>query len=95
MKAKIEIEIKPFSAPNVVLLKIPMGNGDDTVSSIPLKEIDPGTLDKLCDDFTNEIFKKAGKSRPVQNADNDEDNSDQDEPPDPAMFPSQPHSKAE
>ena len=32
-----------------------------------LCELSAGTLDKLCDDFRDEIFKKAGKEQPPRN----------------------------
>jgi hypothetical protein len=92
MKTKIEIEVKPFNTPNVAILRMPMGDGEDTITSIPLKEIDASTLNKLCDDFTDEVFSKAGKSRPVEETPEQDDSASSDNN-DSALFPSRPHSK--
>ncbi|MEM8493227.1 MAG: hypothetical protein AAF756_20610 [Pseudomonadota bacterium] len=57
VKLDMEVEIKPLSAPNYVLA----AEGE---TSYPLSALDPKTLERLCEDFTKEVFKKAGKQRP-------------------------------
>lgn len=65
MKATIELELQPFSTPNFVrLAKNPDINTDG--QAIPIEALDSWTLEKLCDDFRYEVFRKAGKSRPPQ-----------------------------
>lgn len=60
---KVEIEIQPFTIPNYVILKIPGDSNTRTegAKTLPLKELSSETLDKLCEDFKSEVFKKAGK----------------------------------
>lgn len=67
MKTKIEIDLKPFKTPNFVLVNEKVGERQDGVGevrSFPLSELDSDTLEQLCEDFTNEIFKKTKKQRP-------------------------------
>jgi len=63
MKAKIELELQPFSVPNFVR---PVENPDMSRDqlAIPLSALDPITLDRLCDDFRTAVFQKAGKLMP-------------------------------
>lgn len=62
MKAKIDVELKPFLVPNFVILK----SVDRDSRSLALGDLDAVTLDKLCEEFTREVFKKANKQRPAQ-----------------------------
>lgn len=67
MKAKIDVVLKPFQVPNYVLTEQLPGVKQDGLREGPkyaLSELDPDTLAKLCEDFTQAIFKKAGKQRP-------------------------------
>lgn len=69
MKVTIELNLKPFQTPNFVLIESepkPRQDGFQVSNSIPLSEIDPGALEGLCEEFTREVFKKAGKQRPPQ-----------------------------
>lgn len=67
MKAKIEITLKPFQVPNFVLTEQEAGLRQEGMIESPkyaLSELSAETLDALCEQFTNEVFKKAGKQRP-------------------------------
>ncbi len=64
MKVKIGFEIKPFIVPNFVVTV--SAQNEELASlcqipnSIPLSELDPEMLDRLCDDFRAAVFEKAG-----------------------------------
>lgn len=67
MKATISIELQPFPVPNYVLtVATPRGREEGIVETpkYPLSDLDPLTLDRMCDDFREEVFRKAGKSPP-------------------------------
>ena len=67
MKATIEIELQPFTTPNFVLAVSKPGmkqDGMQELPSYPLSSLDSWTLDKLCSEFRDEVFKKAGKEQP-------------------------------
>lgn len=67
MKAKIEIELQPFSVPNFVLTvqqPRPKQDGIQETPKYPLSELDAETLGKLCDEFRDAVFEKAGKQQP-------------------------------
>lgn len=70
MKVNIEIELKPFQTPNFALVlnrKERDGEfGGPEETSIPLSKLDAITLDKMCDEFRSEVFRKAGKTPPPQ-----------------------------
>jgi|KBSMisStandDraft_5_1062788.scaffolds.fasta_scaffold213064_5 hypothetical protein len=69
MKAKIEIELQPFTVPNFVLTvqePRPKQDGIQETPKYPLSELDPETLDKLCDEFRDAVFAKAGKQQPAR-----------------------------
>lgn len=66
MKTKIELDLKPFTAPNFVLAVNPDPVGQDF--SYPLSIIDAVTLERMCDDFRNSVFEKAKKSPPPRDA---------------------------
>lgn len=57
MKAKIEIDLKPFTVPNFV---VPEVGGD----GLPLSVLDSLTLDRMCREFRASVFQKAGKEMP-------------------------------
>ncbi len=67
MKASIEIDLQPFSIPNFVR---PTENPDVTRDqlAIPLSSLDSMTLSRLCDEFRNAVFEKAGKQQPPTQA---------------------------
>ena len=60
MKATIELDLQPFRTPNFVIAKM---NENHTV---PLSQLDPITLDKMCRQFRDEVFRKAGKQQPPE-----------------------------
>ena len=64
MKAKIEIELKPFSLPNFILIEGSERDGD----SIPISALDPYQLEMMCKDFRDRLFKHAGVNFPPQQA---------------------------
>lgn len=64
MKTKIEVELKPFDVPHYAATKPRLFDVEDEPRKFHLKELDENTLHKLCEEFTNEVFKIAGKNRP-------------------------------
>ena len=62
MKARVMIEIKPFSIPSFLVLKA--DQGETTVASVKLSEVEESTLSALCDEFRAGVFKAAGKTDP-------------------------------
>lgn len=68
---KIEIELLPMRVPNVVIQKTdarPRQEGMVEAPKYALKDIDPATLARLCDQFRADVFEKAGKIDPLANA---------------------------
>lgn len=64
MKVQLEFEIKPFTTPNDVRrLRNAMPTED--AEGISLSDLDAQTLDRLCDQFRDDVFRKAGKTRPL------------------------------
>lgn len=80
MKTEIKIEIKPFTlpgyvdearaaaltspAPSPAPREVDPADYQPTCRTFALRELSANDLYKLCDDFTNAVFKVAGKSRP-------------------------------
>ena len=67
MKATIQVELQPFTIPNYVRsVERPGKKEDGFVETIayPLSDLDSFTLDRLCQQFRNEVFRKAGKEQP-------------------------------
>lgn len=67
MKATLEVELQPFTTPNFVRAKprpCLKQDGLQELPAYPLSDLDSWTLDKLCRDFRDEVFKKAGKEQP-------------------------------
>lgn len=62
MKANIEIEFEPFTVPNFVICSERNHHGEEQ-SKFPLSALDSQSLDRLCEIFRDEVFKKAGKRR--------------------------------
>ena len=57
MKIKVSVDIKPFSIPNFVVSK---EDADGLAKeSFPLNCLDRETIEKLCSDFRDGVFKKA------------------------------------
>lgn len=69
MKATLEVELQPFTTPNFVRAVSKPGLKQDGLQELPaypLSDLDSWTLDKLCRDFRNEVFKKARKQQPPE-----------------------------
>ena len=69
MKVSIEVKIKPFKVPSFVLTEQdakPRQEGMQEAPKFSLSDLDATTLAKLCDDFTDSVFKKAGKQQPLK-----------------------------
>lgn len=69
MKVTLEVDLQPFTTPNFVRAVSPCGRKEDGVQELPcypLSSLDSLTLDKLCRQFREEVFKKAGKQQPPE-----------------------------
>ena len=69
---KMTVELQPFGTPNYVIQKMAPRPKQDGIVECPkyhLRELDAETLAGLCDQFRREIFEKAGKSDPLNGAD--------------------------
>lgn len=67
MKATLQVELQPFQTPNFVRAVGKPGQKQDGVQKLPcypLSDLDSLTLDRLCRDFRDEVFRKAGKEQP-------------------------------
>jgi len=76
MKTTIEIKLNPFDVPNVVHEDLPLIPAAPAPTqeyqprfvrqnlTLPLSDLSAETLDKMCEEFTKSVFKKAGKIRP-------------------------------
>jgi hypothetical protein len=67
IKANVELSLEPFMTPNHVRIS-PDGTNAISIATLPLKEIDANTLDRLCEQFRTDVFNKAGKSQPDRSA---------------------------
>lgn len=66
---KIDLELLPIRVPNYILVKETAGKRQDRFKEgrkFHLSELSEDVLLKLCNDFTDEMFKKAGKVRPKE-----------------------------
>lgn len=67
MKVSVSIELEPFKTPNFVRAKADperLKSGLTGEECYPLSSLDPNTLERMCSDFADEVFKKAKKERP-------------------------------
>jgi len=67
MKVNLEVNIKPFNVPNFVVIEKKAGTrqeGFKESPAIPLNELGEDVIWKLCDEFCNEVYKKAGVKTP-------------------------------
>lgn len=69
MKVTIELEIADFEVPDFVQVVRPPGKREDglrfaATSGPKLSDLSAYTLDALCDNFREAVFKKAGKEPP-------------------------------
>ena len=69
MKANIELNLRPFNIPNYVRIDDNHKTATGEDRTIPLHMIDASTLEKMCEQFTNMVFKKAKRNRPPTQAD--------------------------
>jgi len=66
MEINIKLDLQPFTVPNYVLVKEkprPREDGFKEGRKFHLSELDTVTLDKLCNNFRAEVFKKAKKKK--------------------------------
>lgn len=64
MKVEIEYEIQPFKVPSYVICKPKPGLKQDGLVETPkleLSQLSKTDLLKMCEEFTREVMKKAGK----------------------------------
>jgi hypothetical protein len=67
MKATLEVDLQPFQVPNFVRPVAKPGKREDGFTetvAYPLSDLDSMTLWRLCENFKNEVFHKAGKEQP-------------------------------
>ena len=64
MKAKLNMELQPFTTPNFVRLAVEAGDASKEGYPVAIKDLDAETLEALCDQFRKELFAKAGKRDP-------------------------------
>jgi hypothetical protein len=63
MKATIDLEIQPFEVPFTVRI-IPPEPCDGTTGTLQIEDMTVETLARLCDQFRDSVFEKAGKRDP-------------------------------
>ena len=69
MDINIKVKLMPFRVPNYVIAEQELGSRNDGFREAPkyhLSQLDSETLDRLCDEFRSEVFKKSGKRMPPQ-----------------------------
>ena len=62
---KHTIELQPFTVPNFVRPVSPVRKREDGIiemPAIPLSELSTETLENMCTEFRDGVFKKAGKT---------------------------------
>ena len=75
MKVNVELELLPFNVPNYVLVKEeprPKQEGFAEGKKFHISELGSETLLKLCNQFKNDVFRKAGKEHPPMVANEEE-----------------------
>lgn len=71
MKVTLDIGPSPFPVPDTISARLPQ-SGQNPLSArlpdfaFPLSAFDPATLDKLCCDFRETVFAKAGSKYPPE-----------------------------
>lgn len=63
----MKFEFNPWQVPNYVTLKVKAGLKQDGMKEVPsfhLSDLEPEDLSKMCDDFREEIFRKAKMEDP-------------------------------
>ena len=69
MDATISVKLRLFSIPKFVIVEPPTGQRQDGMKeaqSFALADLEPETLEALCNEFVTGVFKKAGKRKPPQ-----------------------------
>lgn len=61
MKADVGLDLKPFIVPQCVNVA---GLENEREVSFPISVISATDLERMCDEFRDAVFKKAGKPRP-------------------------------
>lgn len=61
----IKLELLPFSVPNYVIVKMPPTETFTESPKFHLKDLEPDTLAKLCEEFRRNVFAKAEKKDPA------------------------------
>ena len=67
MAIETQIRLQPFKVPNFVLTEpraVNREEGFKESSKFALNELDEATLALLCEQFRDDVFKKAGKADP-------------------------------
>jgi hypothetical protein len=64
MKATIDLEIQPFEVPFTVRI-IPPEPCEGTTGTLKIEDMTVETLARLCDQFRDSVFEKAGKQDPA------------------------------
>ena len=62
MKTKVDLDTVPFDIPRKIMVKSPTTSGPDI--ELPLCAFDGCTLERMCQEFTDAIFKTSGVQRP-------------------------------
>ena len=62
MKLEIDVDVKNFEPPTSVEIEL----GDGSTQHLNLKALDSLTLDSLCRQFRNDVFKYADKAYPPE-----------------------------
>lgn len=68
MKATLQVELQPFQTPNFVHAVVKPGKREEGFKEAPcypLSDLSAETLDRLCSNFRDEVFHKAGKVQPA------------------------------
>lgn len=61
----INIKLKPFSVPNLVLEDAPPSKSYVTdINSYAINLVDADDLSRMCDEYRKNVFQKAGKTDP-------------------------------
>lgn len=65
MKVKLNLDVQPFTTPNFVRLAVDSGDATKEGYPVSIKELDAETLERLCEQFREDVFTKAGKRDPA------------------------------
>lgn len=65
MKILKEVELKPISVPNYILVKEDVEQLECQTSKFAIESLDAHVLHCLCTEFRANVFKKCGKKDPL------------------------------